>query len=140
MYATSTDMQERFGEQELLRLSNKDARAETIDTAVLNTALADATARINGYLAGRYPLPLAVVPAVLVVLCCDIARYQLWDDHAPEQVKERYDGALLFLAQVGQGKLGLGLSDDGESPQSQNLAVLESAGSVFARHKSKGFI
>lgn len=140
MYATAGNMQERFGEQELILLSNKDARAETIDSAVLDTGLADATARINGYLAGRYPLPLAVVPAVLVVLCCDIARYQLYDDQAPEQVKERYDGALLFLSQVGQGKLGLGLSDDGASPQSQNLAVLESAGSVFGRKQSKGFI
>lgn len=140
MYATSTDMINRFGSHELVLLSNKDTRAETINQAVLDTALQDAGHRINGYLAGRYPLPLATVPAVLVVLCCDLARHQLYDDKAPEAVLARYEAAIAFLEDVGKGKLGLGVNAEGASPPSQNLAVLESGGSVFGRKQSKGFI
>ena len=55
MYATVTDMIARFGEVQIVRLSNtEDREAETPNVEKVNTALIDATELINGYIRGRY--------------------------------------------------------------------------------------
>ena len=137
MYATLQDMQSRFG-IDLLRVAFLPG-TETLDEAVITQALADASSLIDGYLAGRYPLPLAHVPTALVPICCDIARHRLYGEQSPEQIGKRYDAALSFLKSVGKGELALGLAADGEQLESQNLAELQSDGRVFGR-QSGGFI
>ena len=137
MYATLQDMQSRFG-IDLLRVAAVPG-TDTLDEAVITQALADASSLIDGYLAGRYPLPLAHVPTALVPICCDIARHRLYGEQSPEQIGKRYDAALSFLKSVGKGELALGLAADGEQLESQNLAELQSDGLVFGR-QSGGFI
>lgn len=66
-YATSADLLTRFGEGELLRLAMTPSGE--LDQATLQLALDDASALIDGYLAGRYPLPLTHVPSALVPIC-----------------------------------------------------------------------
>lgn len=107
-YATSQDMIDRFEEREIIQLTDRHDTG-SIDSTVLAKALADADAEIDGYLMGRYVLPLASVPIVLTRYACDIARYFLYDNHATEQVAKRYDDARKFLAAVGKGDLSLGL-------------------------------
>lgn len=113
-YATQQNLLDRYGEQELIELTDR-ANLGVIDAAVLAQALADADAEINGYLAGRYALPLATTPVVLVRAACDIARFNLHKDAAPELVQKRRDDAVKFLALVGQGKIGLGLDAAAET-------------------------
>ena len=136
-YASVSDMVTRFGEAELLRLSMTSAGE--LDEGALTVALTDASALIDGYLAGRYPLPLAHVPSALVPICADIARHRLYGEQAPEQIAKRFDAALAFLKSVGKGELALGLAADGEQVESQNLAQLQSDGRVFGRG-SRGFL
>ncbi|MNE31912.1 hypothetical protein D3C80_1255020 [compost metagenome] len=107
--------------------------AGELDEAALTIALQDAGALIDGYLAGRYPLPLAHVPSALVPICADIARHRLYGEQAPEQIAKRNEAALAFLKSVGKGELALGLAADGEQVESQNLAQLQSDGRVFGR-------
>ncbi len=139
-YATSAQLTARFGEDELVSLTDRDGTAGTIVAAVLDVALTDASALINGYLAGRYTLPLATPPAMLERLCCDIARYGLYDNGASEQVSKRFDDSVRFLEMVAAGKITLGITTQGESPVSNDLPTIESDGSVFNRRQSKGFI
>ncbi len=136
-YASVSDMVTRFGEAELLRLAMTPAGE--LDDAAITVALQDASALIDGYLAGRYPLPLAHVPTALVPICADIARHRLYGEQAPEQIGKRYEAALAFLKSVGKGELALGLAADGEQLESQNLAQLQSDGRVFGR-SSGGFL
>ncbi|WP_028470036.1 gp436 family protein [Neptunomonas japonica] len=140
MYAVKTDMLTRFGEEELILLTDHDADAGVINDAMLNQALADASAEIDGYLGGRYTLPLPNIPAVLVRISCDITRYLLHDEHAPDRIKERYDGAVSFLNKLGNGSISLGMPDEGDASPSNNTAQISSAGSVFGRESSKDFI
>lgn len=140
MYATRQDMIDRFGEEEIQLLTDRDGSAGAIVDSVLDQMLADAAAEIDGYIGGRYSLPLATVPDVLVRLCCDSARYLLHDDRAPEQLKVRYDAAIKFLTKLGNGELSLGVLDASDTGPSNNTAEIQSAGSVFARANSKGFI
>ncbi|KNY13610.1 hypothetical protein AKG11_28145 [Shinella sp. SUS2] len=78
MYATVADMIARFGETQMIRLSRpEDRTAETVDVDKVMTALADATGVINGYVRGRYLVPIAVPPVEIVRATCTLARYDL---------------------------------------------------------------
>lgn len=140
MYASRDDMISRFGEDELTLLTDRDGRAGAIVEAVLTQALEDASAEIDGYIGGRYRLPLNPVPAVLTRLCCDMARYNLTDERATEQLQKRYEAAVQFLTRLGKGELSLGFVDTDSQGPSNNTAQIQSDGHVFARSRSKGFI
>ncbi|SDH91923.1 DUF1320 domain-containing protein, partial [Roseospirillum parvum] len=68
-YATQADLEQRFGAQEIADLAYRE------EGDALGPALADATALIDGYLRGRYALPLSPVPALVTALACDLARF-----------------------------------------------------------------
>ncbi len=77
-YATITNMVERFGETEIIRLSQpEDRTAETIFDAKVEVALADSSGLIDDYLRGRYHTPVAVPPESIVRATCVLARYDL---------------------------------------------------------------
>jgi len=107
-YATQQNMIDRYGQQELIELTDRD-NLGVLDATVLANALADADAEINAYLTGRYTLPLASVPPTLTKFAADIARYNLYDTRASEQVKARYDDAIRFLKLLANGTVSLGL-------------------------------
>ncbi|MCL1048462.1 DUF1320 family protein [Shewanella abyssi] len=142
MYASTDNMLSRFGEQDLILLTERvDSVPGEINLALLSQALIDASAEIDGYIVGRYTLPLVTVPTVLERNCCDIGRYFLYGDRAPEQVEKRYQAVVKFLTSVSKGDISLGLDGSGESVEQSELTVMiESAGSVFGRRSSKGFI
>lgn len=111
-YATQADMLERFGEQELVQLTDRhDGQLNVVDAVVLDKALATAEAEIDAYVGMRHALPLASVSARLVGLACDIARYHLYIHAAPDIVAERYQEALKFLRAVAAGEVSLGLEE-----------------------------
>ncbi|QHW25649.1 DUF1320 domain-containing protein [Rhizobium leguminosarum bv. viciae 248] len=96
MYATVSDMIARFGETQIIRLSRpEDRTAETVDEDKVNTALADAGALIDGYIRGRYFVPIAAAPAEIVRATCILARYDLAQgenmDPSEEMSKARKD-------------------------------------------------
>ncbi len=137
-YATQASLIKRYTLETLLTLAlNKD---RTLNEAKINEALDDASQTIDSYLAGRYALPLASVPAVLERHCCYIARYFLEKNRAVNQARQDYEDSLRFLEKVAAGTISLGLAENGETVESNNVAIIESAGSVWARDKSKGFI
>jgi phage gp36-like protein len=108
-YANRQAMIDRFSAAELRQLTDKgEIRADAIVDSVLDQALADASAEIDGYLAGRYVLPLDPVPANLALICCDIARYRLQHVEPGEVVVKRYEAALKFLRLVAIGDIALG--------------------------------
>lgn len=111
-YATQQNLVDRFGLVELVQLTDLE-NTGSLNATRLGAALADASATIDGYLAGRYPLPLTTVPNILVIYCGDIARYMLYDARATEQVTKRYDDAIKFLALVSQDKISLGMDSGG---------------------------
>ena len=105
-YATQADLETRFGSVELAQLSDR-SNGSVIDAAVVARALADAEAEIDPYLAVRYQLPLASVPAVLGRIACDVARYRLYDDRVTEAVRKRYEDAVRDLKAISAGTIKL---------------------------------
>lgn len=138
MYCSVNEMAKRFGQKELDKLARADDKS--FDATQVEQAITDATDRIDGYLTSRYTLPFASVPSVLNSICADMARYFLFDSNAPERIEKRYSDAINFLKGVSRGEVSLGLNDDNSVPESNDLAEIQSAGTLFGREKSKGFL
>lgn len=109
-YATAADLIDRFGECEVRQLSDRDGTG-LVDAAVLALAILHAGDEIDAYLGGRYSLPLASVPRLLVGVCCDIVRYRLCGTEVQETepARNRFKDAIRLLESVRDGKLTLGL-------------------------------
>jgi phage gp36-like protein len=133
-YVTQQNLVDRFGEAELIQLTDRE-NTGAIDAVVLTQAIADAGAEIDGYLAGRYQLPLASTPSILVLYAGDVARYRLYDDGATEEVRKRYEDVIKFLRLAAEGKVRLGADE----PAPTGGAQMESGGRVFGRDQ-EGFL
>lgn len=134
LYATPEGLVKRYGEQSIKTL------AISANSPKVAEALEDASQTIDSYLAGRYTLPLKSVPAVLERHCCYIARYFLEKNRATDQARRDYDDSIRYLEKVANGTISLGISEDGKTVEGDNVAIIESQGSVWARDKAKGFI
>jgi len=89
MLATVADMIARFGEVQIVRLSNpEDKAAIAPDEVKVNTALNDATSTIYSYIRGRYLVPIATPPEDLVRAACILARYDLANTERVSPSKE----------------------------------------------------
>lgn len=123
-YATLADMVTRCGQTELVQLTDTLHRPPTtIDTTRVQIAINDAQMEIDSAIGRIYRLPLAgcvrppvppatepsiVAPPQLTRLTCDIARYFLYDDAAPEhEVVRRYKQARATLDDLASGTLQL---------------------------------
>jgi phage gp36-like protein len=134
-YATRQDMLDRFGEQRLIELTDPNAQFIVDDT--LDRALTDADGDIDTHLELRYALPLPAVPTSLKRIACDLARYYLYGDAAPELVVKRYDAAMRFLRAIADGSVQLGVPDS--AAPAADFAEIQGGGNVFDR-SDNGFI
>lgn len=127
-YCTQTNLVGRYGEREILNLSDKGSGTEnphsdTIDSARVQLAIDDATAEIDMYLSKCYSisairnlyLASKTVPR-LVTMACEIARYKLYDTQKVEdtnsdsEVYRRYKNTVRDLQNICDGNL---LDSDG---------------------------
>lgn len=126
IYAQVQDMIDRFGDLEIIQISDRDADG-LIDEDVVQTALADASAEIDAYL-GRYPKTFQQPPLILTRLCCDIARYRLSATSGvtiTEEIKNRYKIDVLdLLRAMARGDVQLGIDEKGEEYPSDESGVV----------------
>lgn len=107
----------------------------------INQVINDASGEIDAHLESKYQLPLSTVPLKLEQVCCDIARYALYDDQPTEHITKRYDDAVKYLLNVSKGVISLGVDKDNETPAEQDNVVDFTEGSnVFDRDISRSFI
>ena len=121
-YATVADMVNRFGEVELMQLTDRD-NTGAVNAAAVARALADAQACADGFLGLVYQLPIQgcakpltvpggvvdyVVPPVLTRMVCDLARYYLMPDLDEKHgASLRYTAAMKDLQAIATGKAQL---------------------------------
>jgi phage gp36-like protein len=128
-YATQADLVTRFGSTELAQLTDRVA-GTTIDASVVATALADADALIDGYLAQRYALPVSPVPPLLLRVAADVTRFLLHGNAATDAVRGAYDDALRVLRDLSAGKAtlpGAAVAPAGANPGAAGGQVVFSA-------------
>lgn len=134
-YASPDDMVSMFGESEMRHLTDIDQVATgQVVTAHLQRALETATGEVDGYLVGRYALPLATVPSAVRTHVICLARYHLMGARPDERARIDRKAAVAYLDKVASGALALFAPSQVPVPVGAGkAAMVVSAGSVFGR-------
>ena len=147
-YASLADLIARFGHTEIAQLSasggfgSYDGSAPEINTARVMLALDDANTEVHGYVATRIRVPVVADGAppaphpLLTRLACDIARYRLYDDAAPDEVRARFSDAVSVLVRIACGAISLSGSSD-HTPTHPQTAVMVADPPVFGRQRRR---
>lgn len=114
-YTTLAALTDRYGERMLAALTDRAVPATgDVDEDVVDRAIADAAAVIDGHLAVRYRLPLAAVPPLVGDLAARIAIWNLHTAAADPKIEADYREAIRTLEGLSKGVLRLDL--DGVEP------------------------
>ncbi len=122
IYYTQADYTARWGDQELVRVTDEDGTGQP-DPFTFEQAAADASATVDSYLAGRYPLPLAEpFPRILKAMAGALVRELLHTQFPTETVTREADRARAQLRDLSTGKAKLLLETGEEAPLPQNAS------------------
>lgn len=121
------------------------AKKEANIISLIENAIADADAEIDGYLSKRYSPPLAEPPAVLKKFSKDIAAYNLVsrkgvDEDNPEKTYlTRYNSAIKYLTMVAEGKIDIGTKEDTGPASAAEGFQFRSNRRLFSRESMRGW-
>ncbi|MFZ6644423.1 gp436 family protein [Undibacterium sp. TJN25] len=126
-YATRPDLEKRYSADEIAQ------RESALEAGAVDSALEDADALIDGYLAGRYSLPMTTVPDILVQTACALARYGLLGEAATDRARNDQRDALAWLKDVQAGRVLLqaAVTVPGNAPEA--IVMLTAQRPVFGR-------
>lgn len=114
-YCTSDDIEIQIGKNSLVQLTNDDNTQQTVDSVVVEEALIYSSTLIDGYLRGKYNLPLNTHFPLLRVIAIDICIYRLYSRRIytdmPETISENYKNAIRALEQLKKGVITLETSE-----------------------------
>ena len=107
-YVTLAQLTDRFGEPALVALTDRGAfAAGVIDAAVINRAIADGDATIDGYLARRYALPLTVSQPLLADVAGALVFWKLHTHQPDPKVETDFKAAMAALRDISAGTIAL---------------------------------
>lgn len=131
-YATLDDLTSRFGEDEVLQLTDAD-RSGVPDPDTIERAQSDADAEIDAALIARYALPMAPVPKLLVRIACDLMRESFYTSAMPDVVKDRATVSRRLLASISRGDIRL----DAPGASVDSVATKSDARISHRRHRMR---
>lgn len=138
-YCTLDDIEKKIDKYELIQATDDDDTG-SVNVDNVDSAIAAADSEINGYLAGKYSVPLDPVPEILKTLAVDMSIYHIFLRRMgpPEHRKVQYDNSTKFLKSVAKGEIRLGVGDpqgSGSSEQPEFTGPVR----VFSRDSMKGW-
>lgn len=114
-YCFSSDIESYVSTPTLIQLTN-DEGGDVINDTVTQEAIIYASTLIDGYLRGRYTLPLDTQFPLLKILCIDIAVHRLYSrrmrDDMPEVIENAYKNAISTLRDIQKGVVSLQAEND----------------------------
>ena len=114
-YCTIEDIDTHISTPTLIQLTNDDG-GETVDREVATEAIVYSSAIIDGYLRGRYTLPLDTHFPLLRILGIDLSVYRLYArrmaDEMPEVIENAYKNAIATLRDIQKGIISLQAEND----------------------------
>ena len=141
-YATQAQLISRYGERTLVALTDRaEIPTHVVAQGVVDRALADTDAIIDGYLMARYVLPITgTVPPLLADLAQAIAIYKLHVQQADPKIEADYKDALRMLQQIAAGTMRLPVAGIEPPTQGGSGAVVTDRVRPFSADTMKGFI
>lgn len=126
-YCTRVDLGNAIPLITLTQLSNDDPAATQPDENVLDNSVRQAEELVDGYLRGRYPLPLDPVPTVLRDAVVYLARHWLYqrrpEGALPDAVISGRKDTLKLLENIRDGVITLGLPTGQALPEPGEIRV-----------------
>lgn len=127
-YCTRADIGRAIPEMVLLQLSSDDPAAQQPDEAVIEDGVRQAEEMVDGYLRGRYTLPIEPVPTIVRDAVVYLARYWLYQrrpegSDIPEAVKDSRKNTLKLLESIRDGVISLGMPDGHAAPEPGEIRV-----------------
>lgn len=111
-YCALSDIIDQVPEQKILELTDDENLGE-VNAARVDKAISTAGSIIDGYLRGRYTLPLSTVPDLVKTISVDISVFKLYERRRemdmPESLSSRYKNAVKLLEQIQKGLISLGI-------------------------------
>ncbi len=115
-YCTAEDIEIQIGKEPLIQLTNDNCEQNTIDTVVCEEAILYSSTLIDGYLRGRYNLPLNTQFPLLRVVAMDLSTYRLYSrrimTEIPEVACDAYKNAIKTLENLQKGIITLETQDN----------------------------
>lgn len=103
-YAAQDDLVTRYGSDLLIELTDRSEEPTgQIDTAVVEKAATGTDALIDGYLQGRYQLPLVETPPLLREVAEALTIYKLHRYAASDMIADQHKAALTTLEKIAKG-------------------------------------
>lgn len=114
MYCTLTDLKQDISEKELEQLTD-DERLGAINETRINAIIADASELIDGFLRGRYTLPLSPVPTVIKTIAKEITIYRIFlrkkRQTITKEMTDNYNAQIKLLEKIQKGEITLGVDE-----------------------------
>ncbi|MDW7643448.1 MAG: DUF1320 domain-containing protein [Desulfuromonadales bacterium] len=137
-YSTLADILERIPAEILQQLTD-DADTGSVDETKVAAAIDRADSEIDAWCGGRYSVPFATVPAIIVELSADLATYYLYmrrQEILPEARLGQYRANQNMLKAISSGQVQL----PGAATAKTGTVRIEVTGNdrLFSRDKLKG--
>ena len=115
MYCTIDDIEKHTSSPTLIQLSSDDGQ-EAVNRGVVEEAILYASTLIDGYLRGRYSLPLDTHFPLLRIIAIDLSVYRLYSrrmrNEMPEVIETAYKSAIATLRDIQKGVISLQSEND----------------------------
>lgn len=114
-YCTIDDIETQTSTPTLIQLTSDDGQEE-VDRDVAQEAILYSSTLIDGYLRGRYSLPLDTRFPLLRILAIDLSIHRLYTrrmrDEMPEVIENNYKNAISTLKDIQKGVITLQSEND----------------------------
>lgn len=114
-YCTIEDIETQTSTPTLIQLTSDDGQ-EVVDRVVAQEAILYSSTLIDGYLRGRYTLPLDAHFPLLRILAIDLSIHRLYSrrmrDEMPEVIENNYKNAISTLKDIQKGVISLQSEND----------------------------
>lgn len=141
MYCTLDDIEKHTSTPTLIQLTSDDGQ-EIVDKTVVEEALLYSSALIDGYLRGRYSLPLDICYPLLRVLAVDLSVYRLYSrrmqNEMPEVIDSAYKNAIATLRDIQKGVISLQSENDTFESAGFNVDEYRTNKSIIDKLFNKG--
>ena len=140
MYCALADILKQIPEEVILQLTD-DANMGVVNQEVVDEAIANAGAVIDGYCSARYTIPFATVPAIIKPIAVDLAVYNLYArrvETMPDVREANQKNAIKLLSDISKGAIRLGAEAVTAATSTQQSPQVTSNGRLFSRDKMRG--
>ena len=143
MYCALADIEKKRIPTDLLIQLTDEENLGVINEETVNGVIKDAQVLFEGYVRGRYPLPLTPVPDLAVSIVADLAAHGMFSLRPlfdmPKTIQDRRDTALNLMARIQDGKMPL--FEPATAPAATGGNVVQTAGPerAFSRDTLRGF-